>query len=134
MTPAKTTAQAAKAVPQAATETKGKSPAPAAPAASKPGQPTASAGAKPSPAPKRAAATKSKSGSAASLTPAELWNKAMRSASQAPPIPYSISKEFEQGQKIKHPTFGEGVVIRISSRTVCEVAFPEGSKKLLMSS
>jgi len=58
----------------------------------------------------------------------------MRGAAAGPPVAYSVSREFEQGQRIKHPTFGDGVVVRISSRTVCEVVFPEGPRRLLMSS
>ena len=32
----------------------------------------------------------------------------------------------------EHPSFGEGVVARLSSATVCEVVFVKGTVKLIM--
>jgi hypothetical protein len=49
-------------------------------------------------------------------------------------VPYATNGYFEVGQRVKHPTFGEGVVTRLSSATVCEVIFSDGPRKLLMAS
>ena len=83
---------------------------------------------------KRPAGAKPKSSAGATPSPADLWNKALRTAAPGPPETYSVSKQFDQGQRIKHPTFGDGIVIRVSSRTVCEVIFPDALRKLLMAS
>lgn len=89
---------------------------------------TARPGAKP------AGGTRRKSGSAAAAPPPEeVWAKAMRSATGSA-IPYAISRRFETGQRVQHSTFGEGVVIRLTSPTVCEILFSTGPRKLLMGS
>jgi hypothetical protein len=65
------------------------------------------------------------------LTPEEAWAQAMRRADGAT-IRYLTSGHFEVGQRLTHPTFGDGVVVALSSPTVCEVMFNTGTKKLLM--
>jgi hypothetical protein len=47
-------------------------------------------------------------------------------------IRYAASGHFEIGQRVAHATFGDGVVVALSSPTVCEVMFNTGTKKLLM--
>ena len=75
-----------------------------------------------------------KSGSsAAAPPPEEVWAKAMRNATGSA-IAYATSRRFEVGQRIQHSTFGEGVVIRLASPTVCEILFNTGPRKLLMGS
>jgi len=63
--------------------------------------------------------------------PADVWASAMRSA-RGETIAYSPSGRYVVGAKLKHPTFGEGVVTRLGSSTVCEVVFVAGMKKLIM--
>jgi hypothetical protein len=65
------------------------------------------------------------------LTPEEAWTQAMRRADGVT-IRYLTSGHFEVGQRVTHPTFGDGVVVALSSPTVCEVMFNTGTKKLLM--
>lgn len=70
---------------------------------------------------------------AASLPPEEVWAKAMRGAAGTA-VAYATNRRFEVGQKLQHSTFGEGVVVRLASPTVCEVVFSTGPRKLLMGS
>jgi hypothetical protein len=76
---------------------------------------------------------KKPAGAAAQSKPEEAWAKAMRAAS-GPTIPYSTGQHFQIGQRVRHPTFGEGVVIRLASATVCEMVFSTGPRRLLMGS
>ena len=61
----------------------------------------------------------------------EIWASAMRQAT-ANALTYTMSERFDPGQRLKHATFGEGVVSKILSPTVCEVTFRDGVRKLLM--
>lgn len=46
--------------------------------------------------------------------------------------PYSVSGTYRVGTRVAHSSFGEGVVLRHSSPTVCEVLFESRTVKLLM--
>lgn len=81
----------------------------------------------------RGGAKTGKKPAAAQAKPEEAWAKAMRSAT-GPGVPYSTSQHFQVGQRVKHPTFGEGVVTRLASATVCEMVFAAGPRRLLMGS
>jgi hypothetical protein len=61
----------------------------------------------------------------------ESWSSSMRRA-QGDAVPYSKSGSYAVGSRVAHPSFGEGVVTRLSSPTVCEVLFATGTIKLLM--
>ena len=67
----------------------------------------------------------------APTTPEDAWKNAM-SGSRGPLLAYSTCQSYRVGQQLTHPSFGNGVVIRLASPTVCEVFFSEGEKKLLM--
>lgn len=45
---------------------------------------------------------------------------------------YSAAASYVVGSRVTHPSFGEGVVVRLASPTVCEVLFEERTVKLLM--
>ncbi|HZR81528.1 MAG TPA: hypothetical protein VFD92_10570 [Candidatus Binatia bacterium] len=62
-----------------------------------------------------------------------LWTKAMTRAGGTA-IPYSMEQRFAIGQRLAHPSFGEGVVTTIGSSTVCTVLFVSGERRLLMAS
>lgn len=64
-------------------------------------------------------------------SPEEAWTAAMRKANGAS-TKYATSGHYEVGQRLTHSVFGEGVVVGVSSATVCEVIFNTGTKKLLM--
>ena len=81
----------------------------------------------------RGGAKTAKKPAAAQAKPEEAWAKAMRSAT-GPGVPYSTAQHFQVGQRVRHPTFGEGVVIRLASATVCEMVFAAGPRRLLMGS
>jgi hypothetical protein len=68
---------------------------------------------------------------AATRSAEEIWASAMRQAT-ATALTYTMSERFDPGQRLKHPTFGEGVVTKLLSPTVCEVTFRDGVRKLLM--
>jgi len=74
-----------------------------------------------------------KASAAPPARPEETWARAMRGAT-GPAVPYAMTRRFDVGQRIAHPTFGEGVVTRVASPTVCEVVFSTGARKLLMGS
>jgi hypothetical protein len=63
--------------------------------------------------------------------PADVWAASMRSA-RGETLAYAPSGRFAVGNKLKHPKFGEGVVARLASTTVCEVVFQTGTVKLIM--
>ena len=60
-----------------------------------------------------------------------IWQDAMK-RSRGAAVPYSASGYFEIGARLNHLSFGEGVVARLPSTTVCEVIFATGAVKLLM--
>jgi hypothetical protein len=47
-------------------------------------------------------------------------------------MPYIAEGRYAVGERISHDTFGEGVVSRLATATVCEVLFSERTVKLLM--
>jgi hypothetical protein len=53
---------------------------------------------------------------------------------QGDAVPYAASERYTVGTRVKHARFGEGVVVRLSSPTVCEVIFATGTLKLVMGS
>lgn len=63
--------------------------------------------------------------------PADVWASTMRSA-RGETVGYTPAGRYVVGTKLKHPTFGEGVVVRLTSSTVCEVVFVTGTVKLIM--
>lgn len=63
--------------------------------------------------------------------PADVWASSMRSA-RGETVVYAPSGRYAVGARLKHPTFGEGVVARLASTTVCEVIFVSGVVKLIM--
>jgi hypothetical protein len=60
-----------------------------------------------------------------------VWAEAMEKA-RGTASPYSASTTYLPGSRVTHPTFGEGIVVRLASATVCEVLFEERIVKLLM--
>jgi len=65
------------------------------------------------------------------MSPEEAWNVSMKHA-QGVARPYSTTGRFEIGARVTHQSFGEGVVARLSSPTVCEVVFLSRTVKLIM--
>jgi hypothetical protein len=66
-------------------------------------------------------------------TPEEAWARAMKRAGDVA-VAYSVAGHFPVGQRLSHREFGDGVVTRRASATVCTVIFQSGEKKLLMGS
>lgn len=67
------------------------------------------------------------------MTPEDLWKLTM-SRARGTAVSYSTKLRFAVGQRLSHPTFGEGVVTSLPSGTVCEVTFVAGKTRLLMGS
>ena len=63
--------------------------------------------------------------------PEETWKKCM-GAARGPSTDYSTRLSYRPGQRLSHPSFGEGVVTRQISSTVCTAVFVTGEVKLLM--
>jgi hypothetical protein len=61
------------------------------------------------------------------------WAEAIARA-RGTATPYSASASYLTGARVSHASFGEGVVVRVASPTVCEVLFEERTVKLLMKS
>lgn len=61
------------------------------------------------------------------------WADAIAQARGAA-VPYSAAASYTVGARVSHPTFGEGVVVRLASLTVCEVLFESRAVKLVMKS
>jgi hypothetical protein len=61
------------------------------------------------------------------------WADAIAQARGAA-TPYSAGSSYVVGARVSHPTFGEGVVVRLASLTVCEVLFESRAVKLVMKS
>jgi hypothetical protein len=70
---------------------------------------------------------------AAVRTVEEIWQDAMKRCRSAV-VPYSVRGHYAVGSRLTHLSFGEGVVCRLQSATVCEVIFERGTVKLLMGS
>lgn len=51
---------------------------------------------------------------------------------RGPMLQYRAEQIYRVGQPLSHPSFGDGVVVRLASSTVCAVVFLDGEKKLLM--
>jgi hypothetical protein len=66
-------------------------------------------------------------------SPEAAWAESMRRA-QGEAVPYTASGRYTVGTRVKHSRFGDGVVVRLSSPTVCEVIFSTGTVKLVMGS
>lgn len=62
---------------------------------------------------------------------APTWAELLLATSGAA-TPYSVSGTYRVGTRVAHASFGEGVVLRHSSPTVCEVLFESRTVKLLM--
>lgn len=70
----------------------------------------------------------------AAASPEAAWADVMRRAQGHQAVPYVSGGRYTVGTKMKHARFGEGVVVRLSSATVCEVVFETGTLKLVMGS
>lgn len=70
---------------------------------------------------------------AAEPRPEEVWASSMRQA-RGEAITYTPGGQYQVGNRLQHARFGEGVVVRLASGTVCEVVFKTGTVKLIMGS
>lgn len=68
----------------------------------------------------------------AGLSPEEAWTASMKRANASSALPYAVDGRYAIGAKLSHRSFGEGVVVRLASPTVCEVVFATGTIKLVM--
>ena len=59
------------------------------------------------------------------------WAEALAEA-RGVAVPYTSAATYRVGARVSHPSFGEGVVVRQASPTVCEVLFESRPVKLLM--
>jgi len=59
------------------------------------------------------------------------WKRLISEATKIPPMTYSPKTLFPLGVIVKHPTFGDGVVIRLHYPNKAEVIFREDIKLLI---
>ena len=64
--------------------------------------------------------------------PQVVFEKALKAAGDVPAVTYKITGQFQEGQRLQHKSFGEGVVIRIVRPQVMEVVFKDATRKLAM--
>jgi len=58
------------------------------------------------------------------------WEKAIAGQPTAAFKPYSTKSSFGQGELVRHPKFGDGVVARVIDRAKVEVLFQDGSRTM----
>jgi len=84
------------------------------------------------PAPKAARKRGEGSAKAAAAVPVdEEWQKVMSQAAGVPAKSYSVKEKFRVGEKIAHPTFGEGIVGKHIFPNKIEVLFRSDLKVLI---
>ncbi|OFZ21944.1 MAG: hypothetical protein A2X94_15930 [Bdellovibrionales bacterium GWB1_55_8] len=59
------------------------------------------------------------------------WTKLMTAHKDAPMKPYSMKASFALGDKLKHPTFGDGIVGKLIYPNKLEVIFSNNIKVLI---
>ena len=60
------------------------------------------------------------------------FEKALKAAPDGEPVPYDIAARLQEGQRLVHKVFGEGVVLKITRPQVAEVIFRDGVRKMAM--
>jgi len=80
---------------------------------------------------KKRASKKSEDGSPSATTIEAEWEKLMTSHKDAPFKNYAMKGKFILGDKIKHPTFGEGIVGKLIYPNKLEVIFRTDIKVLI---
>ena len=80
---------------------------------------------------KKRASKKSEDGSPSSTTIEAEWEKLMAAHREAPFKSYGPKNKFILGDKIKHPTFGEGIVGKLIYPNKLEVIFRTDIKVLI---
>lgn len=58
------------------------------------------------------------------------WEKAIAGQATGAFKPYSTKSSFGQGELVRHPKFGDGVVSRVIDRAKIEVLFQDGSRTM----
>jgi len=81
----------------------------------------------------KAPGTRSVRSRAAEPKPEEAWAASMRQA-RGDALKYEPGGRYVAGNRLSHARFGDGVVVRLNSATVCEVVFKTGTVKLIMGS
>lgn len=61
----------------------------------------------------------------------EEWTRLMEAAQSQTPVKYSIKTTFEPGVLLNHPSFGEGVVLKIHHPNKMDVVFKTEVKTLI---
>jgi len=82
-------------------------------------------------APKKRASKKNEDGSPSATTIEAEWEKLMSAHREAPFKGYTMKSKFILGDKIKHPTFGEGIVGKLIYPNKLEVIFRTDIKVLI---
>lgn len=60
------------------------------------------------------------------------FEKALKAAPDEEPVPYDMAGRFQEGQRLIHKVFGEGVVLKVLRPQVAEVIFRDGVRKMAM--
>jgi hypothetical protein len=64
--------------------------------------------------------------------PAVLYANAMEAAPEGESVKYTVKIHLNEGQRVQHKSFGEGIVLRVVRPQVAEVIFPDGARLLAM--
>jgi hypothetical protein len=68
------------------------------------------------------------------LSPPEVWQRAMEEAKDAPVRIYSQDGSFSEGEKVNHSTFGQGLITKLIRPNKMEVIFEAGTKLMIRGS
>ncbi len=81
---------------------------------------------------KAASASRSKKEAAPKAQPIELeWQRLMNEHKNASAKPYSPKTKFIIGDKVKHPSFGDGIVMKLLHPNKIEIVFQMDMKVLI---
>ncbi|MCX7657917.1 MAG: hypothetical protein N2Z57_04480 [Oscillospiraceae bacterium] len=61
------------------------------------------------------------------------WQKKMQEKASSPRIEYSIKATLKEGDVIRHPTFGDGIVMKLHFPNKAEILFQDDVRTLLHS-
>jgi hypothetical protein len=60
------------------------------------------------------------------------FEKALKAATDDEPVDYAVTERYQEGQRLNHKVFGEGVVLKVLRPQVAEVIFRDGVRKMAM--
>lgn len=82
---------------------------------------------------RKSRATSGNGATAKSVPIEQEWRRLMADADKTNRVKYSVKVKLNQGDVVQHPTFGDGIVMRIAHPDKAEVLFQNDTKLLIHS-